>query len=82
MDIDLTGRGGAQTLNLPNYEERRALEKIGEASALGFKARVDRLPCVFCRLHAMDSSGSSLVRHLLTSWRPEWRPSRFDPRLN
>ena len=35
---------------------------------LAFKARVDSLTCVFHQLHAMDSSDSPLVWHLLASW--------------
>ena len=34
-------------------------------TALGIKVRVDPLTCVFHRLHAMGSSDSPLVRHLL-----------------
>ena len=36
----------------------------------GFKAKVDSLACILHGLHSMDSSDSSLVWHLLTSWRP------------
>ena len=39
-------------------------------SALGSKARVDSLACMLCRPRATDSTDSSLVQHLLTSWRP------------
>ena len=42
-------------------------------SALGFKAKIDPLACMLRCLHAVDSSDSTLVRHLLTSC----RPSRF-----
>ena len=37
-------------------------------SAQGFKARVDSLACMLRHLYAMESSDSSLVWHLLTSW--------------
>ena len=43
---------------------------------------MDPLTCLLHHLCAMNSSDSPLVRHLLTSWRPAWWPSRFDPRLN
>ena len=46
--------------------------------ALGFKAKVDPLVCVLHHLHAMDSSVSPLVRHLLTSSRLAWQPSLID----
>ena len=36
-------------------------------SALGFKVRVDPLAYMQCRLCAMDSRDSPLVRHLLTA---------------
>ena len=39
-------------------------------SSLGFKARLDSLACVLCRLPAIFSSDSPLMRHLLTSWQP------------
>ena len=44
---------------------------------LGFKARVDRFCCLYCRFHHLyvtDSSDSPLVWHLLTSWWPVWQP--------
>ena len=47
--------------------------------APSFKTRVDPLTC---RLHLMrgtESTDSPLVRYLLTSWRPEWQPSRSHP---
>ena len=44
-------------------------------SALGSKARVDPLTCVFHHLHATESSDSPLVQHLLTYWQPAWQPS-------
>ena len=50
-------------------------------TALCFKARVDSLTGLLHHLCAMHSSDSPLVRHLLTSWRPTWRLSRFDPRI-
>ena len=34
---------------------------------------------VLHHLHAMDSSDSPLVQHLLTSWQPAWQPSCFNP---
>ena len=46
-------------------------------SALGFKAKVDSVACMFHCLPTMNSSDSPLVRHLLTSWQPTWQPSRF-----
>ena len=48
-------------------------------SALGFKARVDSFTSMICYLHTTDSSDSSLVQHLLTSWWPAWSLSCFDP---
>ena len=35
--------------------------------ALGFKAGVDLLTCILCRLHAMDSSGATPADHLVAS---------------
>ena len=43
----------------------------------GFKANVDCLACMFCHLHTMDSSDSSLVQHLPTSARPAWQLSHL-----
>ena len=37
---------------------------------LGFQSQGGSLACMPCHLHAMDSSNSPLVRHLLTSWWP------------
>ena len=34
------------------------------------------LACFVACTHTMESSDSPLVRHLLTSWRPAWQPSR------
>ena len=48
---------------------------------LSIQTRVDSLIRVLHRLHAMDSSDSPLVQHLLTSLWPAWQPSHFDPRI-
>ena len=46
-------------------------------STLGFKAREDSLTYMLLWLHAMDSSDSPPVWHLLTFWWPAWQPSHF-----
>ena len=38
----------------------------------GFQSQCRSLTYVLRHLYAMESSDSSLVRHLLTSWRPAW----------
>ena len=43
----------------------------------GFQSQGGSLTWVLRHLHAMDSSDSPLVQHLLTSWQPAWRPSRL-----
>ena len=46
-------------------------------SAIGSKARVGRLACMFHHLSAMYSSDLPMVWHLSTSWRLQWQPSHF-----
>ena len=43
----------------------------------GFQSQDGALICELPCLHAMDSSDSPLVRHLLTSWWLAWQPSPF-----
>ena len=48
-------------------------------SALDFQARVESLACMFSCMYAVNSSGSPLVRHLLTAQWSAWQLSLFDP---
>ena len=43
----------------------------------GVKAREDALVGMLCCLHAIDSSDSPLMWHLLTSWQPAWQASHY-----
>ena len=47
---------------------------------LGSQSQGTSLPCMLHHLHAMDSSNSPLVLHLLTSWQQAWQLSLFDLR--
>ena len=45
-------------------------------SAPVFQHQSGSITCKLRHLHAVDSSDSPLVQHLLTSWQPPWRLSR------
>ena len=47
-------------------------------SVSGFNANVDSPVCILHCLDTTDSSDSTLVQHLLTSWQLAWRPSCCD----